>query len=81
MRQQKLRKQINLTITLQVLCCYIVQRWPNRTTTIKLNLFTNNKDKVPKQNKSNVVYEFTCPKCNSSYIGKTDRTLLELMNF
>ncbi len=30
---------------------------------------------VPKQNKSNVVYKFTCPKCN--YIGKTDRTLLE----
>ena len=28
-----------------------------RTTTTKLNLFTNTKDKVPKQNKSNVVYE------------------------
>ena len=27
MRQQKLRQQINLTITLQVLCCYIVQRY------------------------------------------------------
>jgi hypothetical protein len=43
----------------------------------KLKLFTNAKDKVPKQNKSNVVYEFTCPKCNNSYMGKTDRTLLE----
>ena len=43
----------------------------------KLNLFTNTKDKVRKQNKSNVVYEFTWPKCNSSNIGKTDRTLLE----
>jgi hypothetical protein len=48
-----------------------------RVTTTKLNLFTNAKDKVPKQNKSNVVYQFTCPKCNNSYIGKTDRTLLE----
>jgi hypothetical protein len=48
-----------------------------RVTTTKLNLFTNAKDKVPKQNKSNVVYQFTCPKCNNSYIGKTDRTLPE----
>jgi cytochrome c-type biogenesis protein CcmH/NrfF len=48
-----------------------------RVTTTKLNLFTNAKDKAPKQNKSNVVYQFTCPKCNNSYIGKTDRTLLE----
>ena len=48
-----------------------------RVTTTKLNIFTNVKDKVPKQNKSNIVYEFTCQKCNNSYIGKTDRTLLE----
>ena len=26
MRQQKLRKQINLTIMLQVLCCYILRK-------------------------------------------------------
>jgi hypothetical protein len=48
-----------------------------RITTTKLDMLTNAKDKVPKQNKSNVVYEFTCPKCNINYIGKTDRTLLE----
>ena len=24
---------------------------------------------------SNIVYEFTCPGCNSSYIGKTERNL------
>ena len=48
-----------------------------RIATTKLNLLANTKDKVPKQNKSNVVYEFTCPKCNSSYVGKTDRTLVE----
>ena len=48
-----------------------------RVTTTKLNIFTNVKDKVPKQNKSNIACEFTCQKCNNSYIGKTDRTLLE----
>ena len=48
-----------------------------RITTTKLDMLTNAKDKVPKQNKSNVVYKFTCPKCNINYIGKTDRTLLE----
>ena len=35
------------------------------------------KDKTPRQNMSNVVYEFTCQKCSKSYIGKTERTLLE----
>ena len=40
-------------------------------------MFTNVKDKTPKQNMSNVVYEFTCQKCSKSYIGKTERTLLE----
>ena len=48
-----------------------------RVTTTKLNIFTNLKDKVSKQNKSNIVYEFTCQKCNNGYIGTTDRTLLE----
>ena len=32
---------------------------------------------MTKDNKSNVVHEFTCPKSKGSYIGKTDRTLLE----
>ena len=48
-----------------------------RTTTTKLNMFTNVKDKTPKENKSNIVYEFTCQKCSKCYIGKTERTLLE----
>ena len=48
-----------------------------RTTTTKLNMFTNVKDKTSKENKCNVVYEFTCQKCSKSYIGKTERTLLE----
>ena len=48
-----------------------------RTTTTKLRMFTNVKDKTPKENKCNVVYEFTCQKCSKSYIGKTERTLSE----
>ncbi len=48
-----------------------------RITTTELDMLTNAKDKVPKPNKSNVVYEFTCPKCNINYIGKTNRMLLE----
>ena len=52
-------------------CLNVNVQIKTRITTTKLNLFSNTKDKVPKQNKSNVVYEFTYPKC------KTDRTLLE----
>ena len=44
--------------------------------TTKLCFYTNNKDKVPLFNKSHVVYKFSCPGCQSSYIGKTDITLL-----
>ena len=32
--------------------------------------------KTPPLSQSNDVYEFICPCCNSSYIGKTNRTLL-----
>ena len=35
------------------------------------------KEKLNKLSKSNVVYQFSCPGCESSYIGKTDRTLFE----
>ena len=44
--------------------------------TTKLCFFTSTKDKTPQLSQSNVVYEFICPGCNSSYIGKTNRTLL-----
>ena len=33
------------------------------------------KDKIPNPLRSNIVYEFTCPGCNSSYVGKTERNL------
>ena len=48
-----------------------------RYNTTKLCYFTNTKDPTPILNKSNVVYEFSCPGCRSKYIGKTDRTLYE----
>ena len=44
--------------------------------TTKLCFFTSTKDKTPQLSQSNVIYEFICPGCNSSYIGKTNRTLL-----
>ena len=33
------------------------------------------KDQVPKLMKFYVVYQFNCPGCNDSYIGKTERNL------
>ena len=33
---------------------------------------------MPLLSQSNVVYEFICPGCNSSYIGKTNKALLVL---
>ena len=37
-----------------------------------MSFFTNMKDKLNKLSKSNVVYPFSCPGCESSYIGKTE---------
>ena len=34
-------------------------------------------DKLNKLGKSNVVCQFSCPGCESSYIGKTERTLFK----
>ena len=43
--------------------------------TKKTPFFLLNKDKIPDSNKANVVYEFSCPGCGHSYIGKTERSL------
>ena len=45
--------------------------------TVKLSYFTNSKDKIPILNQSFVVYLFSCPGCNNSYVGKTERTIYE----
>ena len=36
----------------------------------KAPFFLPNKDKISDSNKANVVYEFSCPGCGHSYIGK-----------
>ena len=38
-------------------------------------MFCPTKDKIPTQQKSNVVYKIKCPGCGESYIGKTDRCI------
>ena len=43
----------------------------------QLNYFTNTKDKISLLSQSLEVYEFVCPGCSSSYIGKTELTLWE----
>ena len=42
---------------------------------LKLRFHTNMKDQIPKLMKSYVVYQFNCPSCNDSYIGKTEYNL------
>ena len=44
--------------------------------TCKVSTFTSEKDFIPKELRSFVVYEFRCPGCSKSYIGKTERPLL-----
>ena len=48
-----------------------------RYSVTKILFFTNMKHKLNKLSKSNVVYEFSLPVCESSYIGKTEQTLFE----
>ena len=43
--------------------------------TKKTPFFLPNKDKIPDFCKVSVVYEFSCPGCGHSYIGKTERSL------
>ena len=35
------------------------------------------KDKLEKFSKSKAAYQFSCPGCASSYVGKTQRTLFK----
>ena len=43
--------------------------------TKKTSFFLPNKDKIGDSCKANFVYEFSCPGCGYSYIGKTERSL------
>ena len=38
-------------------------------------IFCLKQNSVPNLSRSNLVYQFPCPGCNSKYIGKTDRCL------
>ena len=40
-----------------------------------MSFYTNMKDQIPKLMKSYVAYQFYCPGCNNSYIGKTEQNL------
>ena len=51
--------------------CKIIINWQTTDT----NSFVSLKDPAPKQYKRSIVYEFKCPGCNASYIGKTDLCL------
>ena len=41
----------------------------------KIQFYTPTKDRIPFLSNSNVVYEFSCPGCGSSYVGETECTL------
>ena len=43
--------------------------------TTKLSFFSSNKDRTPLLSHSSLVYRYSCPGCNASYIGKTESTL------
>ena len=44
--------------------------------TNKFSMFCPTKDKIPVHQRSNVIYELTCPGCGNKYIGKTDRCII-----
>ena len=43
--------------------------------TKKVSYFLSKKDKIPDSERNNLVYEFSCPGCSATYIGKTVRNL------
>ena len=65
---KKLVKKIQRNLTEPVKFVVLYQ-------TKKISYFLPKKDKVPDLQRSNLIYEFTCPGCNESYIGKTERNL------
>jgi hypothetical protein len=48
--------------------------------TAKLSFYTSNKDKTPLLSNSFLVYEYSCPGCLHTYIGKTESTLFNRTN-
>ena len=48
--------------------------------TKKISFHCNVKDKVPHEQRNNIIYRIRCPGCGGKYIGKTERCLISRMN-
>ena len=48
--------------------------------TKKFSFYCNVKDKVPQEQKNNIIYRIACPGCGEKYIGKTERCIISRMN-
>ena len=48
--------------------------------TKRFSFYCNVKDKVPHEQRNNIIYGITCPGCGEKYIGKTERCLISRMN-
>ena len=56
--------------------CKFLINW----TITESNHFVSCKDRTPTEYQSSVVYKFACPGCRDSYIGKTERCLINRIN-
>ena len=65
---QKANPQITTHLTKPVKFIVIYQ-------TKKVSYFLSKKDKIPDLERNDLVYEFSCPGCSATYIGKTVRNL------
>ena len=48
--------------------------------TKKFSFYCNVKDKVPHEQRNNIIYRIRCTGCGGKYIGKTERCLISPMN-
>ena len=48
--------------------------------TKKISFYCNVKDKVPHEQRNNILYRIRCPGCDVKYIGKAERCLISRMN-
>ena len=65
---EKVNPQITTHLTKPVKFIVIYQ-------TKKVSYFLSKKDKIPDLERNDRVYEFSCPGCSATYIGKTVRNL------
>ena len=61
--------------------CYIIfDKFVVIYDTKKISFYCNVKDKVPYEQRNNIIYRITCPGCGGKYIGKTERYHISCMN-